>query len=155
MTATDDHERQRRWRLALGGDDDTGLNPQDRRLDAALAGLYDAGDNKGGKGGRRGGLGASQPNVARWLGDIREFFPSSVVQVMQRDAFDRLGLKQMLLEPEFLAAMEADVHLVSDLIALRAGMPEKTKETARLVIAKVVRDLMERLQSKTVESVRG
>jgi Mg-chelatase subunit ChlD len=153
-TPNDDAERQRRWRLALGGEDDAGLNERDRRLDAALAGLYEAGEAKSGRG-RKGGLGASQPNVARWLGDIREFFPASVVQVMQRDAFDRLGLKQMLLEPEFLAAMEADVHLVSDLIALRAGMPDKTKATARLVIAKVVRELMERLETKTIESIRG
>jgi Mg-chelatase subunit ChlD len=148
-------ERQRRWRLALGGDDQDGLTTdRDRRLDLALTGLYDAGGSKG-KGGRKGGLGASQPTVARWLGDIREFFPASVVQVMQRDAFDRLGLKQMLLEPEFLSAMEADVHLVSDLISLRAGMPEKTKATARKVIAKVVQQLMEKLASKTTESVRG
>jgi hypothetical protein len=82
-----------------------------------LAGLYDVDAAGSRASGRRGGLGGSSPKVARWLGDIREFFPASVVQVMQRDAFDRLGLKQMLLEPEFLSAVEADVHLVADLIA--------------------------------------
>jgi Mg-chelatase subunit ChlD len=153
-------ERQRRWRLALGGDDAGGLGERDQRLDRALAGLYDAtggagGPGKGAGGGRRGGLGSSAPTVARWLGDIREFFPSPVVQVIQRDAFERLGLKQMLLEPEFLAAMEADVHLIADLIALRAAMPDKTKDTARQVVAKVVRDVMEKLESRTVEAVRG
>ena len=125
-----------------------GLSERDRRLDAALAGLYDAGDGKRqGGGGRRGGLGGSAPRVASWLGDIREFFPASVVQVIQKDAFERLGLKQMLLEPEFLAALEADVHLVADLIALRSVMPEKTKATAREVVAKVVKELMEKLES--------
>ncbi|MGH6814912.1 MAG: VWA domain-containing protein, partial [Hyphomicrobiaceae bacterium] len=146
-------ERWRRWRLALGGEDAEGLGERDRRLDLALAGLYEATAGKGG--GRRGGLGASAPKVARWLGDIREFFPSPVVQVIQKDAFERLGLKQMLLEPEFLAALEADVHLVADLIALRAAMPEKTKDTARQVVAKVVAELMAKLESKTVESIRG
>src|SRR4029077_8224747 len=81
--------------------------------------------------------------------------PSPVVQVIQRDAFERLGLKQMLLEPEFLAALEADVHLVADLIALRAAMPEQTRDTARKVVAKVVKEVMEKLESKTVEAVRG
>ena len=100
------------------------LSSRDLRLDRALAGLYNA-DAPAGKapGGKRGGLGASAPSVARWLGDIREFFPTSVVQVIQRDAFERLGLKQMLLEPEFLATVEADVHLVADLISLRSVMP--------------------------------
>jgi hypothetical protein len=78
-----------------------------------------------------------------------------VVQVIQKDAFERLGLKQMLLQPEFLAALEADVHLIADLIALRSVMPEKTKDTARQVVAKVVRELMEKLESRTVEAVRG
>lgn len=147
------NERTRRWRLALGGEDDAGLSDRDKRLDAALAGLYDGGQGKGG--GRRGGLGGSAPRVASWLGDIREFFPSSVVQVIQKDAFERLGLKQMLLEPEFLAALEADVHLVADLIALRSAMPEKTKDTARQVVAKVVKELMEKLESRTTETIRG
>ena len=153
-------ERRRRWRLALGGDEESGLSDRDQRLDRALAGLYEAtggggGRGKGGGGGRRGGLGSSAPTVARWLGDIREFFPSTVVQVIQKDAFERLGLKQMLLEPEFLAALEADVHLVADLIALRSAMPDKAKDTARQVVAKVVKEVMERLESRTVEAVRG
>lgn len=152
-------ERLRRWRLAIGGDDASGLSERDRRLDAALAGLYDAGQGGGGGSGRtasrRGGLSGSAPRVASWLGDIREFFPAPVVQVIQKDAFERLGLKQMLLEPEFLAALEADVHLVADLIALRSVMPEKTKATAREVVAKVVREVMEKLESRTAETIRG
>jgi Mg-chelatase subunit ChlD len=153
-------ERQRRWRLALGGDEDGGLSDRDRRLDRALAGLYDAtgsggGQSKAARASRRGGLGSSAPTVARWLGDIREFFPSPIVQVIQKDAFERLGLRQMLLEPEFLAAVEADVHLIADLIALRSAMPEKTKDTARQVVAKVVKEVMERLESRTVEAIRG
>jgi len=153
----DDAERERRWRLAVGGDDDA-LGAQDKRLSAALTALYGAGDGgggKGGSGGKRGGLGGSAPKVASWLGDIRSFFPSEVVQVVQRDAFERLGLRQMLLEPEFLATVEADVHLVADLISLRGAMPEKTKYAARDVIASVVAELMERLERRTAEALRG
>ncbi len=148
-------ERDRRWQLVLGADNASELSEADRRLDRALSGLYNAREAGDGKAAKRGGLNASRPNVARWLGDIREFFPSCVVQVMQKDALDRLGLKQMMLEPEFLATLEADVHLVADLIALRAAMPDKTKDTARLVVAKVVRQLMEKLEAKTVECIRG
>jgi hypothetical protein len=62
---------------------------------------------------------ASAPNVARWFGDIRTYLPSGVVRVMQKDALKRVNLRQMLLEPEMLAAAEPDVHLVATLISLR------------------------------------
>ena len=149
------NERRRRWRLALGDDAAEGAEPlseRDKRIDQALSALYGSGrDEKKG----RGGLGASAPRVARWLGDVREFFPAPVVQVIQKDAFERLGIKRMLHEPEFLAAMEADVHLVADLISLGGTIPEKTKETARLVIRKVVDELMAKLEQKTAKAIRG
>jgi Mg-chelatase subunit ChlD len=148
-------ERKRRWRLALGGDEAAGLSPRDLRIDQALAALYERGGSGQGGGGRKGGLGASAPKVSRWLGDIREFFPTPVVQVIQRDALERLNLKAMMLEPEFLATLEADVHLVADLISLRAAMPEKTKDTARAVVRKVVDALMEKLATRTAETIRG
>jgi Mg-chelatase subunit ChlD len=144
-----EQERTRRWKLALGDEDPSGLSEQDVRLGAALSALY------GGTGKGRGGLGASSPRVARWLGDIREFFPTSVVQVIQRDAFERLNLKALMLEPEFLATLEADVHLVADLIALRGAVPEKTRETARMVVRKVVAELLTRLEHKTIQTLRG
>jgi hypothetical protein len=103
-------------------------------MDGALAALYGRGDKGRAAKDRSAGLGASAPSVARWLGDIRTYFPSSVVQVMQRDAIDRLGLSALLLEPEMLEAVEADVHLVGTLLSLNKAMPETTKETARAVV---------------------
>ncbi|MBV1920587.1 MAG: VWA domain-containing protein [Pseudomonadales bacterium] len=147
--------KERRWRLMLGAEENgnSSLSERDQRLSQALTALYGDGGASGKKG--HGGLSRSAPKVSKWLGDIREFFPSSVVQVVQRDAFERLGLKEMLMEPEFLSAMEADVHLVADLVSLRSIMPEKTMDTARQVIKKVVDELMARLEQKTTEAVRG
>lgn len=142
-------ERKRRWTLALGGDDSALTADADLRMSRALDALYDEDQPKSA------GLGNSAPRVSRWLGDIRAFFPAPVVQVIQKDAFDRKGLRQMLLQPEFLATVEADVHLVADLISLRKVMPDQTIDTARQVIAKVVADLLERLESRTAEAIRG
>ncbi|WP_329532755.1 VWA domain-containing protein [Streptomyces sp. NBC_01450] len=152
-------ERLRRWRLVLGGEeaDGTGcvLAGQDAAMDMALTALYGK-DGKGRSGrDRSAGLGTSAPSVARWLGDIRTYFPSSVVQVMQRDAIDRLGLSTLLLEPEMLEAVEADVHLVGTLLSLNKVMPETTKETARAVVRKVVEDLEKRLASRTRATLTG
>ncbi|MGD9917937.1 MAG: VWA domain-containing protein [Paenirhodobacter sp.] len=147
-------ERARRWRLALGGEDEA-LGGDDRRLSAALSALYEGPPEPGETRPGRGGLGRSAPAVARWMGDIREFFPAPVVQVVQKDAFERLGLRQMLMEPEFLEIVEADVDLVATLVAMRGVIPEKTKATARAVIARVVAALMERLERRTAEALRG
>src|SRR5688500_20147493 len=129
-----DDERLRRWRMVLGSEADpetgTSLSKADQSVDAALAALYDA--ERGEPGTKRSaGLGSSAPRVARWLGDIRQYFPSTVVQVMQRDAVERLGITRMLMEPELLNAVEPDVHLVSPLLALNEAMTDATKQTAR------------------------
>jgi Mg-chelatase subunit ChlD len=146
-----DTERLRRWRLVLGqpAEEATGimLDAADMGMDRVLEALYDSE--------RQGGLGPSQPNVARWLGDIRTYFPSSVVRVMQHDALDRLGLQQMLLEPEMLGAVEPDVHLVSTLLSLKHVIPKRTRETARIVVGRVVEDLQRRLRQRTVQAVTG
>ncbi|QGY02439.1 VWA domain-containing protein [Methylobacterium mesophilicum SR1.6/6] len=144
-------ERLRRWRLVLGGGlaEGTGhaLAERDLRLDRALGALYDSD--------RQGGLGSSAPSVPRWLGDIRDYFPAAVVQVMQRDALDRLDLKRMLTEPEMLEAVVPDVALVSTLISMRGVLSGRTKETARLVVRKVVDALLAKLEEPLRQAVNG
>ncbi|HEY9622700.1 MAG TPA: VWA domain-containing protein [Crinalium sp.] len=159
-------ERSRRWRLILGGGaadgictgggggsgdgsggDGFSLSAADQAIDQALSALYDSD--------RSAGLGASSPKVARWLGDIRTYFPTSVVKVMQQDALEQLNLRQMLLEPELLEAVEPDVHLVSNLLSLSHVMPGKTKETARIVVRRVVDELIRKLENPTRQAVLG
>jgi len=159
---TGPQERMRRWRLILGGADDgtgTSLGGDDARIDAALGALYDSDADQGGSsqtGGQRGsGLAASAPRVARWLGDIRTFFPVSVVQVMQKDAIERLGLTRLLLEPEMLDAVEPDVHLVATLLSLSRVIPEQARESARAVVRTVTTDLERRLAQRTRSAVAG
>jgi Mg-chelatase subunit ChlD len=163
--STTEAERLRRWRLLLGSPADSALSSglpagalsgTDQGIDAALAALYDARQPEPGRGGRRSaGLGASAPSVARWLGDIRAYFPSTVVQVMQRDAIDRLGLQRLLLEKEMLESVEPDVHLVGTLLSLNHLMPETTKATARAVVATVVAEVERRVATRTRAAVSG
>jgi Mg-chelatase subunit ChlD len=155
-------ERMRRWRLILGGGDDgtgTSLGGDDARIDAALSALYDSDTDQSSSsqaGRQRGsGLAASAPRVARWLADIRTFFPVSVVQVMQKDAIERIGLTRLLVEPEMLDAVEPDVHLVGTLLALSRVIPEQARESARAVIRAVTADLERRLAQRTRSAVAG
>jgi Mg-chelatase subunit ChlD len=157
-------ERRRRWRLVLGAAEEQpeseegkgmggqpepgeGLSERQRAMDEALQALY--GDSRGGD------LSDSMPDVARWLGDIRAYFPDPVVQIMQRDALKRLNARQLLERPELLAEVEPDVQLAAQLLSLRRVMPAKTRDTARQVVAKVVEDLLKRLEYPLRQAITG
>lgn len=142
-----------RWKLVLGSaadaDNAVPLSPDYGRMDEVLTQLYDQPRE------RRGGLGGSAPKVSRWLGDIRQYFPSPVVAVMQKDAMERLGLHQLLTEPEILRTVQPDVHLVGLLMSLGRVMPAKARHTAREVVRRVVQDLEKRLAQPLRQAVQG
>ncbi|WP_299253685.1 VWA domain-containing protein [uncultured Cytophaga sp.] len=146
-----EEEKLIRWRLILGSDENDGtgctLSGDLMGIDRTLNDLYDS--NK------KAGLGGSAPNVNRWLGDIRTYFPSSVVQVMQKDAMERLNMKQLLLEKEMLENMQPDVHLVATLMTLKNVIPDKTKDTARMVVQLVVNELLQKLTQPMVQAIKG
>lgn len=144
-------ERLQRWRLILGSkaeDSETiSLNERQQGMDRVLDALYDPE--------RKAGLGSTSPNVNRWLGDIRKYFPASVVQVMQKDAFERLGLARMLMEKELLQAVQPDVQLVATLLSLKKVIPAQTRETAREVVRKVVEQIEKKLANPLREAIWG
>src|SRR5262245_62702090 len=140
-----------RWRLVLGAPPD----PADATLwgeahasvsqSADLAALDRALDFLYG-GERTGGLAASMPYVPTWLGDIRRYFPRETVAFLEKDAIERRGLKQLLLEPETLATLERDVNLVATIVGFKDLMPEETRRTARQVVREIVEELRKRLE---------
>ncbi|WP_376796846.1 VWA domain-containing protein [Thermogemmatispora sp.] len=161
----EEKERLRRWRLILGRQaasalklypslnedalepDESLLSRSDRIIDRALEQLYDSE--------RSGGLGPSAPYLPRWLGDIRTYFPTPAVHVLQHDAVKLLNLRQLLLEPELLATVEIDMRLLTQLLALKDALPERTRETARSVVRKLVEELERRLAYRMEQAVRG
>lgn len=154
---SDDPQRGRRWRLVLGaaaedqlGAGSGGLSGADLGMDRALNDLYNAADRS-----RRGSLGSSAPSVARWLGDIRKYFPSTVVQVMQHDAVTRLDLHSLLAEPELIEAVEPNVEMVAMLIALGQAIPETSRSSARMLVRRVVDEVERRIAQRTVTALRG
>lgn len=140
-----------KWRLILGKEADPeggiSLGGAEQGMDDVLEALYDSD--------RKGSLGSSSPKVNRWLGDIRKYFPTSVVRVMQKDALERLDMERMLLEPELLETIEADVELVGTILSLSRVMSKKTKATARLVVKKVVEELEKKLRNPLRQAIQG
>jgi Mg-chelatase subunit ChlD len=157
-------DKLEKWRLILGKKAEEPLKAECgggcvssalAGIDEALAAIYDEDSSPGSRGERSAGLGASAPRLARWLGDIRSYFPRDVVTVIQQDAIERKGLKQLLFEPETLGQVTPSVELVGTLLSLKNMIPDKTKETARMVVRAVVEEIIRRLRAGLEASVRG
>lgn len=154
-----DNKNTTRWRLILGSDTralaNVGLNEQQSVMDAALAAIYDGNTSQSGAAGKKGGLGPSAPNLAKWLTDVRTFFPQDVVSVIQSDAIERKGLTKLLFEPETLKNVKPDISMVSTLMALKGQIPEKSKDTARQLVKEVVDEIMKRMEQNLRRAVTG
>jgi hypothetical protein len=150
-----------RWRLILGSDahslSDVTLTEQESIMDAALAAIYDGtgAGTGGGNSGKQGGKGRSMPNLAKWLTDVRTFFPQDVVSVIQSDAIERKGLTKLLFEPETLKNIKPDISMVGTLMSLKGQIPEKSKETARQLVREVVNEIMKRMEQDLRRAVTG
>ena len=164
-------EQLKRWRLILGSDverqlsrcseDGFVLNREEQVMDEALAAIYDETAEELGSGSegtgasRAGGLNKSSPRLAQWLADIRTFFSQDVVSVIQSDAINRKGLKELLFEPETLQNVKPDIGMVATLMSLKGRIPERTKDTARQLVAAVVEEIKKKLENNLRRAVTG
>ena len=149
--------RMKRWRLILGEESRPqfgkmgGVELTDEQLlmDQALASIYNQtdsggfGDGSGKKvpGGRGAGNGPSAPVLSKWLGDVRTLFDKELVTIIQSDAMERCGLKQLLFEPELLENLEPDMNLASMILALKDQIPGRSKDQVRAFISRIVEEI--------------
>lgn len=160
-----DVEQVKRWRLILGASSqeklgnccsDMELSPEQMEMDQALAAIYDeTEESRDSRGKRSAGLGGSAPRLAKWLGDIRTYFKEDVVCIIQQDAIEKKGLKQLLFEPETLKTIQPNVQLVGTLMSLGGQIPERTKETARMVVQAVVDEIKLQLEQQIRQAIMG
>lgn len=148
----------KRWRLILGEETEGQLSAmgcgelssEELLMDSALSQIYGGSGADSGKGA---GKGKSSPNLSRWLGDLRSLFAPMEVRVIQNDAINRCGMKQLLFEPEMLDTLEPDISTAALLLTLKDQIPTKAKENARNYIAKIVEDINHRLSDNVKRSV--
>ena len=150
-----------RWRLILGAETEGsfsgmgggGLSQEELLMDSALGAIYGGPGEGFGEPGRGAGKGPSSPLLSKWLGDLRSLFDPEIVAVVQNDAIERKGLKQLLLEPELLDTLEPDLNLASTLLMLKDQIPKKSKESARAFIRKIVEEINRLLEHDTRRAV--
>ena len=148
-------EQLSRWRLILGAETEQSfggmggmpLSREELLMDSALGAIYGGPGESFGESGRGAGKGPSSPVISKWLGDLRSLFDPETVAVVQNDAIERKGLKQLLLEPELLDTLEPDLNLASTLLMLKDQIPKKSKESARSFIRKIVEEINKLLEN--------
>lgn len=170
-----DPEQVTRWRLILGKESEEplasmsaggcGLSSDQMEMDDALEAIYggDADqeiskDEWGRKdiGGPHGSTsGKTKPRVAKWLDQIRNFFPKDVVVLLQHDAIERKGMKELLFEPEIMANVEPSIDIASAVLELKHMVPENAKAAARDLVGRVVEELRKKLETRFSQAIRG
>ena len=148
-----------RWRLILGSETQSGfetmgstaLTQEQYMMDQALAAIYGGSDE--GFSAHGAGNGPSSPHISKWLGDLRALFDTETVAVVQNDAIERKGLKQLLLEPELLDQLAPDLNLASTLLMLKDQIPKRSKDSARKFIARIVEEINRMLDNDVRRSV--
>ncbi|MCL6534733.1 MAG: VWA domain-containing protein [Armatimonadetes bacterium] len=117
-------------------------------LDRALSFVYDSNE-------RLGGTGDSAPYVPQWLEQMRALFNQSTLAMVQRDAFERTGLAELLLQPEIAPRLQPDVRLAATILSFKEQIPDEVKQTARDLIRQVVDELRRKLETQIVQTVIG
>ncbi len=138
-----------RWRLILGAESEERFNSmnnntplilsqEDFMLENALASLYGS-NGQTSLGSSQKGI--SSPSVTKWLGDIKNIFDKEIVTIIQNDAIERYGLKELIFEPEILENLEPNINLAQTIMLLKEQIPKKSKESVRVFIKKVVDEI--------------
>ncbi|MDE7300416.1 MAG: hypothetical protein K2N94_16590, partial [Lachnospiraceae bacterium] len=158
-TKKDMEQSMTRWRLILGQDSQNrfgqmggaGLSGELDMMDQALAAIYNLNSpgsfgSQGGGTSAGAGKGPSNPQITKWLGDVRSLFDPELVKIIQGDAMTRCGLKQLIFEPELLENLEPEVNLASTILLLKDQIPKRSKESVRAFIQKIVEEINKLLE---------
>jgi uncharacterized protein with von Willebrand factor type A (vWA) domain len=158
----------RRWRMVLGryaeqALGDTDMSEGDRRMDRVLDFLYSRelaqrGLRQGPKAGPKQPFGSLDPSslaALDWIAEVRELFPKSVLETLQKEAVERLGLHDLLQDPATLDALEPSRDLLKALIAFKGRASPAVQEKIREIARKVVEDVMRRLKPRFERALSG
>jgi hypothetical protein len=148
----------RRWRLVLGRYAQSALpcDLGDSTLDRTLGYLYDR--EYTARGHRLGGSGSLDPSAIKainWLGTARTLFPHSTLERLQRDAITRYGLDDLLADPATANTLEPSQELAAALLRVKGRLKPATAAGLRVVIQKVIDDIVARLRPRFTASLMG
>ena len=156
-------ERLVRWRLLLGEaasrmlDARAGMSADDLAADAALAWLYERGGESSERDirERAAGLGGSQLTVPEWIGEVHRLFPKETVERLERDAVERYQIHEVVTNPAVLSRIKPSETLLRAVLLTKHLMNPEVLAMARELVAKVVRQLIEKLARTVKRTFHG
>jgi hypothetical protein len=121
-------------------------------IDDALSFVYEEGEKSA-------SLDGSAPYVpkqlAEWLQNIRKFFPTETVSLIQKDAIEKKNLKSLLFEPETMPLLEKNIDLVTTLLQYQQFIPDRSKDIARELVREIVEKLKKKLENDVRQAIIG
>lgn len=154
-----------RWRLVLGSGSERSLDfggsageirrymDMEQLLDYLYSGAQ--GDDVRQSRGRQGGTGNSQLTAAKWITRVRELFPKSAAEVIQRHALEEFGMTELLTDKNILESMKPDMQLLKTVLQLKHLMHGEVLEVARRVARQVADELRQKLENSTRSAITG
>ncbi len=149
-----------RWRLVLGryaheqlGSGDGEEARREEALDFLYQREYAGRDVRGGD--PTGDDGPGLPELVGWLDDVRELFPTSTAEVVERHALERYGLVELVGDPDVLARLEPSPALLATVLALREHLSPEVLVVVRELVRTVVEELTQRLEMDVRRALTG
>jgi Mg-chelatase subunit ChlD len=150
-----------RWRLMLGEAAGAGLQAhlggQAAGMDRALCWLYGRGEGDEGRDTleRQGGDGASALSVPEWINEIHTLFPKETIERLERDAIERYAIEEIVTNLEVLERATPNQALLEAVLRTKHLMNPDVLAMARQLVARVVKELMEKLAKEIQRSFSG
>lgn len=154
-----------RWRLVLGSGSDRSLDfggsvsevgrltDMEKLLDYLYGNAQ--GDDVRRDDSRKGGSGDSRLTAAKWITRVRELFPKSAAEVMQRHALEEFGMTELLTDKKILENMKPDIQLLKTVLQLKHLMRGEVLETAKRIAKQVAEELRQKLELSTRRAITG
>lgn len=116
------------------------------------AGESGAGKGDGQSADRRGSLDPSQLTIPDWINQVHKLFPKKTIERIEKDALERYQLQEMVTNPEVLGRAQPNMTLLKAVLHTKHLMNQQVLALARVLVRKVVEQLMEKL-ARPIQSV--
>ena len=134
------------------------MDADDEARDRALSKLYDELGNGKGRDiqtGRQGGSGDSQMSTPDWINEVNRLFPKETIERLEKDAIERAGWNDVVTNPDVLERLEPNETLLQAVLRTKHLMNPQVLTLARALVAKVVKQLMEKLAREVRSAFSG
>ena len=163
MNMTDEMTALNRWRLVLGGLSDQSLSfggdeqtiSSFQSMEQLLDYLYSRAKGDDVRQERSGSLDDSVINAVEWITKVRELFPDSTAEVLEKHALEKFEMTELLTDNKVLERMKPDISLLKTILQLKHLMKGKVLETAKKIAKEVAEQIRKKLENDVRRSVLG